>query len=72
MYIYEVTYLSFLSVFMAARVDGWGSEMQRRETDCHELTRTVAAVLNDENLQRLFVSTQQNNLKLCIEMAVVR
>ena len=72
MYTYEVTYLPFLSVFTAARVDGWGSEMQKDETDCHELTRTVAAVLDDENLQRLFVSTQQNNLKLCIELAVER
>ena len=70
MYIYEVTYLPFLPVFTAARVDGWGSEMQKHETNCHELTQTVAAVLGDENLQRLFVSTQQNNLKLCMEMAV--
>ena len=62
----------FLSVFTATRVDGWGSEMHKPETDCRELTQTAAAVLGDDNIQRLFVSTQQNNLKLCIEFAVER
>ena len=36
---------------------------------CPELTEKTAAVLND-NLQLLFVSTQQNNLGLCIRYAV--
>ena len=62
----------FLSVFTAARVDGWGSDMDKPETDCRELTQTVAAVLDDDNLKRLFVSTQQNNLELCIKLAVSR
>jgi len=47
-------------------------EMDKPETDCRELTQTVAAVLDDDNLKRLFVSTQQNNLELCIKLAVSR
>jgi hypothetical protein len=62
----------FLSLFTATIVDGWSSEMHKPETDCRELTQTVAVVLGDENLQRLFVSTQRNNLKLCIEFAMWR
>jgi hypothetical protein len=46
--------------------------MNKPETTCHELTKQTAAVLNDENLQLLFVSTQQNNLELCVEYAVMQ
>lgn len=43
--------------------------MNRPDINCPELTEKTAAVLND-NLQLLFVSTQQNNLRLCIRYAV--
>ena len=46
--------------------------MNKLETDCRELMETVAAVLDDDNLQRLFVSTQRNNLELCMKRAVKR
>jgi hypothetical protein len=71
MYIYEVTHLPSYP-YLRPRVDGWGSEMDKPETDCRKLTQTVAAVLDNDNLKRLFVSTQQNNLELCIELAVRR
>jgi hypothetical protein len=57
-------------VSTAIKVDG--SDMNKPETDCPELTHTVAAVLNNDNLQRLFVSTQRNNVKLCMEYAIKR
>jgi len=48
------------------------SDMNKQETDCRELTATVAAVLDNDNLQRLFVTTQKNNLEVCIKYAVMR
>jgi hypothetical protein len=47
-------------------------DMNKPETNCRELTARTAAVLDNENLQLLFVSTQRNNLELCIEYAVTR
>ena len=41
------------------------SDMDKVETDCHELIETIAAVLDNGNIQRLFVSTQRNNLGTC-------
>lgn len=46
--------------------------MDKAEAKCPELTAQTAAVLDDEVLQQLFVSMQQNNLELCIEYAVKR
>jgi len=45
-------------------------DLDKPETDCRELTDTVASVLDDDNLQQLFVSTQRNNLELCIKFAM--
>ena len=59
-------------MFVTPRIDGQVADMDKPETDCRELTQTVAAVLGDDNLKWLFVSTQQNNLELCIELAVER
>ncbi len=44
--------------------------MNKPEADCHQLVDTVAAVLGNTGLQQLFVSTQRNNLELCIKYAV--
>jgi hypothetical protein len=44
--------------------------MNKVETDCCELIETIAAVLDNGNIQRLFVSTQRNNLGTCIKYAV--
>ena len=59
-----------LPVFPAEGTDGCISDMDKAETDCRELTETVAAVLDDDNLQQLFVSTQRINLELCMDYAV--
>jgi hypothetical protein len=62
--------LVIILVSTAIKVDD--TDMDKPETDCHELTDTVAAVLNNDNLQQLFVSTQRNNLKLCMEYVIKR
>ena len=35
------------------------------ENDCPELIEKTADVIDDASLQKLFVSTQMNNLDLC-------
>ncbi|KAF8815112.1 hypothetical protein BYT27DRAFT_7199608 [Phlegmacium glaucopus] len=45
-------------------------DMNKPGADCRQLADTVAAVLNNTNLKRLFVSTQRNNLELSITYAV--
>ena len=62
----------FIIMFVLAAIRIDGSDMNKPETDCRELTQTVAAVLGDDDLQRLFVSTQRNNLGLCVEYAIKR
>jgi len=47
-------------------------DMNKPEAKCPELTAQTASVLDNNILQQLFVSTQQNNLELCIEYAVKR
>ncbi|KAF8808200.1 GTP-binding protein [Phlegmacium glaucopus] len=47
-------------------------DMNKPGADCCRLVDTVAAVLNNTNLKQLFVSTQRNNLELCIKYAVER
>jgi len=46
--------------------------MDKPETTCRELTETVATVLDNDNLRQLFVSTQQNNLEICMKYAITR
>ena len=46
--------------------------MNKEETKCHELTETIAAVLDNDHLQQLFVSTQKNNIELCMIYALKR
>ncbi|KAF8801440.1 hypothetical protein BYT27DRAFT_7198228 [Phlegmacium glaucopus] len=47
-------------------------DMNKPQADCHQLVDTVAAVLNNTNLKRLFVSMQRNNLELSIKYVVER
>ena len=47
-------------------------DMNKPKADCRQLVDTVAAVLDNTNLQRLFVSTQRNNLQICVKYAVER
>jgi hypothetical protein len=37
------------------------------ENDCPELTEKTADVIDDVSLHELFVSTQMNNLGLCVK-----
>jgi hypothetical protein len=46
------------------------SDMYKPDANCHELSKQTAAVINDDTLQHLFVSTQQNNLELCVEYSI--
>ncbi|KAF8329254.1 hypothetical protein F5887DRAFT_119034 [Amanita rubescens] len=42
-------------------------DMDIPENDCPELTKITADAIDDESLQELFVSTQMNNLGLCVK-----
>ena len=44
--------------------------MYKPDANCHELIKQTAAVINDDTLQLLFVSTQRNNLELCVEYSI--
>lgn len=46
--------------------------MHKANTECNDLIERTAAVLDNKRLQQLFVSTQRNNLELCIEYALVQ
>jgi hypothetical protein len=46
--------------------------MNEDDADCGSLMQSTAATLDDEAVEQLFVSTQQSNLKLCMECAVER
>ena len=40
------------------------------EIDCHEVTEKTANTIDDSSLYGLFVSTQRNNLDLCVKSAL--
>jgi len=42
-------------------------DMDKPENDCPELTERTADAIDDASLQELFVSTQMNNLGLCVK-----
>lgn len=44
--------------------------MDRPEMHCSELTKKTADSIDDPSLFRLFVSTQMNNLDLCVKSAL--
>ncbi|KIM19794.1 hypothetical protein M408DRAFT_334266 [Serendipita vermifera MAFF 305830] len=47
-------------------------DMNKEGTDCNELVRQTAGALDNEFLENLLVSTQRNNLELCIEYSFKR
>jgi hypothetical protein len=46
------------------------SEMHEPGGNCNELMKKTVDALSSEELQQLFVSTQQNNLDLCVEYGI--
>jgi len=44
--------------------------MDIAENDCPELTERTANAIDDTSLQELFVSTQRNNLDLCVKYGI--
>jgi len=46
------------------------SDMRDTASNCAELIEKTASVLNDDTLKLLFVSVQENSIKLCIQYAV--
>ncbi|KAF8325715.1 hypothetical protein F5887DRAFT_1065308 [Amanita rubescens] len=40
------------------------------ENDCAELTQTTADVIDSDSMHQLFISTQMNNLDLCVKSAL--
>ena len=44
--------------------------MNKKENQCSELSEKTMDILDNDVLVDLFVSTQQNNLDLCIEMSI--
>ena len=46
--------------------------MYKADANCYELTEQTAIAIDDDTLRLLFVSTQQNNLMLCIKYAVAK
>jgi hypothetical protein len=48
----------------------FGLDMHKPETKCEELSTKTAAALGKNELQKLFVSVQLNNIQLCLEYAL--
>ncbi|KAF8345164.1 hypothetical protein F5887DRAFT_960972 [Amanita rubescens] len=46
------------------------ADMDLDENDCPELTEQTAGALDDDIIQQLFISTQMNNLDLCVKTAL--
>ena len=44
--------------------------MNEQEKNCPELTQETANAIDDSSLYELFVSTQMNNLDLCVKSAL--
>ena len=45
-------------------------EMDKEENQCSELYKRTMDILDNDVLVKLFVSTQKNNLDLCIENGI--
>jgi hypothetical protein len=46
------------------------TDMDLPENNCPELTEKTANIIDDAGLRQLFVSTQMNNLDLCVKSAL--
>jgi len=44
--------------------------MDLPEKNCAELTQQTADAIDDDSIHHLFVSTQRNNLDLCVKSAL--
>ena len=44
--------------------------MDLQEANCPELTKQTADAIDDGSMHQLFVSTQMNNLDLCVKSAL--
>ena len=44
--------------------------MNKEENQCSELSETTTDILDNDVLVNLFISTQQNNLDLCIKKSI--
>ena len=42
-------------------------DMDLPENDCPELTEKTADAIDDASLRELFITTQQNNLDICVK-----
>ncbi|KAJ7714638.1 hypothetical protein B0H16DRAFT_1618015 [Mycena metata] len=56
-------------VQMNGKANSSGADMREAITDCSELIAKTVNVLNDQTLQMMLVSVQQNNINLSIEYA---
>jgi hypothetical protein len=45
-------------------------DMDLPEINCTELTQQTADAIDDDSIHQLFVSTQMNNLDLCVKSAL--
>jgi len=46
--------------------------MHEAGADCNDLIEKTADALSSEELQQLFLSTQRNNLELCVKYGIIR
>jgi hypothetical protein len=44
--------------------------MDLPEKNCAELTQQTADAIDDDSIRHLFISTQKNNLDLCVKSAL--
>ena len=45
-------------------------DMDMPENNCPELTEKTSNIIDDAGLRQLFISTQMNNLDLCVKSAL--
>ena len=57
---------SFYRFFIFSKI----SEMDKEQNSCSELSEHTMNILDDDVLVNLFVSTQKNNLDLCIQKSI--
>ncbi len=69
MYVFKVSGFPLISTHFMI-LSNFLAEMNKLNANCSELVEKTAASLNNDILQQLFVSTQQNSLKVCIQYAI--
>ena len=58
--------------FQDKRESYFNLDMQFPGADCRDLVSITTDALSNVTLEQLFVSTQQNNLQICIQYAIKR